>query len=386
NARQVTRFGFFRDGNYLDIGSAFSGLQGTYDAPEAQVTIQNDRSTPRLRQFIGNLWSDPNTIVQPAFPNGGYVLSSAESATNDAVELELTILRGVSGFRDGITPFFDAIGGALLPGDSIIVEYQVPMIQNPVDQTLNQDRLLGALDFGLRSVAGASRYSDGEAGTGNTINTPIGNCTTVPAFGNFTNPAVVGSAEVTYTDCQAELVAKFAVAGIPAGWFADEYRLIAGLEQVSFDLPYPFYYCGGATWETTQLPATEIEPDSTNITPVTVGGQLAYLPPGNLTFTDAEFLNGVRPIGYRDYFQGDNDTRTIGGTFPLIGYDGATNTSDTITFRIPLKRACGETPPADFEISYNSANKYLPDLLMPDYSSDFLVVGDPSAGRLMSFE
>ncbi|MEM6769506.1 MAG: hypothetical protein AAF597_02880 [Bacteroidota bacterium] len=94
-----------------------------------------------------------------------------------------------------------------------------------------------------------------------------------------------------------------------------------------------------------------------------VGGQQTFLPPGSITFSDAEFLNGMRGIGYAGYYQGDDDTRTIGGTFPIIGYDGATATSDTITFRIPLKRACGEDPSSDIEISYNSANKYIPDLL-----------------------
>ncbi|MEM9928801.1 MAG: hypothetical protein AAF840_03190, partial [Bacteroidota bacterium] len=308
-----------------------------------------------------------------------------DGVNEDNGRMDLSLFNCCGYGVDGVQPFFDAIGGTILPGDSIVVEYQVVMLQNPVDQNLNQNRPLGAADFGIFSLLDARRYLSGNSGsvTGNLA----GRCTDTPAFGEFANPSVVGSSEITYDDCQAELVAKFAVEDIPSGWFTDEYRLVAGLEQVSIDLPFPYYYSGGATWETTQLPPTAIEPDSTSTTTVTAGGSQAYLPPGSITFTDAEFLNGVRPNGYLNYFLGDDDTRTVGGTFPLIGYDGATEVSDTITFRIPLKRACGEAPAADIEVSYNSANKYLPDLFMPDYSSDFLPAGDLNGcGRCQRFE
>ncbi|MEM6771417.1 MAG: hypothetical protein AAF597_12620, partial [Bacteroidota bacterium] len=160
SVRQVTRFGLFRGGNYIDIGSAYSGPQGAGNRAEVGLSIDAGRRTSG-ENFAGNgiMTFAPGTVVQPGFPNGGYFFAAGgELNAEDGARYRITIMKDFEGFADGITTFFNAIDGAIMPGDSIILEWQVPMIQNPVSQTLNQNRILGSRDFGLQPISAASFF------------------------------------------------------------------------------------------------------------------------------------------------------------------------------------------------------------------------------------
>jgi len=91
----------------------------------------------------------------------------------------------------------------------------------------------------------------------------------------YANPEVTGTSRIEFIDdCEATLVVSYGVSGIPAGWFDDEYRLVAGLEGFDIDFPGPYYYAGGATFETGGIGPTSVEPvSSANVDTVIVGGQ-----------------------------------------------------------------------------------------------------------------
>lgn len=169
-------------------------------------------------------------------------------------------------------------------------------------------------------------------------------------------------------DCEATLVVKYGVSGIPADWFTDEYRLVAGLEEFDIDFPEPYYYAGGATVETGGVGPTPVEPTaSSNVDTVSVGGQQVLFPngTGTLTFVDAEKADGVRPDGYAGYGGPDealSDVITVGGTYPLLGFMGGSE--DSLVFRIPLIRACSEEAVSGggLNLIFDAANLHLPDL------------------------
>jgi len=72
--------------------------------------------------------------------------------------------------------------------------------------------------------------------------------------------------------------------------------------------------------------------------------------------------------GYQGFYTevGEDDITTIGGSYPLIGFQGGTD--DSLVFRIPLTRACGAAPVTGLSMDFDAANKHLPDLVLLVFS------------------
>ncbi|MFK8161678.1 MAG: hypothetical protein AB8H12_04370, partial [Lewinella sp.] len=295
-------------------------------------------------------------------PNGGYKVGSGNSSV-DALDGRLLRLQftNFQGGPDGITPLFDAVGGAFRGEDTLRIVWQVVLIDNPGwDGTVSTHQLSGVLD---------ARGYVGDPTDDLFFNSDAGGCQPTSEPFEYANPVVTGSSRIEYADdCEATLVVKYGVSGIPTNWYDDEYRLVAGLEEFDIDFPEPYYYAGGATFETGGLAATPVEPTaSRNTDTVTVGGQQVLFPngTGTLTFVDAEKADGVRPDGYAGFGGTDealNDVVTVGGTYPLLGFMGGSD--DSLVFRIPLIRACSDaaTSGGGLNLNFDAANLYLPDL------------------------
>jgi len=376
--QQLVEFNVIRPatGETFDIGASYSGLN--HDAVrENGISIGLQATNNQNRPFAFN------TVVQPDFPNGGFNFGSGNTTVDpiDGRYVGVQIRNIVtSGEVDGLSVFFDAIGGTFVLGDTIEVITRVPLVDNPGwDGVFNEVR--------FDPVVGANAYI-GNPADGISTGASAGNCTDFPTSISYVSPSVSGESRIDYADdCEAELVVKFSAADIPADWFTDEYRLVAGIEQFSVDIPFPYYYGGGATLETGGIAPFSVEPDSlTGVDTATVAGTDVFLPSGafgTLSFRDAEFLNGVRPDGYAGWYQGDDDIRTIGGSFPLIGFQGGME--DSLVFRIPLFRACGAEPVSSLTMDFDAANKHIPDFQIYPYLEnngywDGLITGNLQPG------
>lgn len=343
-----------KSGAMIDLGSTISG---PINAGSTGVSVLSGAESA-----FGYGSGAP---IMPGLPNGGYVFGGGNSSNDD---LDGRLLRfqfsNFQGGSDGITPLFDEIGGAFRGEDTIRIVWQVVLIENP-----GWNGMVSTLQ--LSGLVDASGYL-GDPTDNISFNTDASACTPTSEPFEYADPVVTGSSRIEYTDdCEASLVVSYGISGIPTDWFDDEYRLVAGLEEFDVDFPEPYYYAGGATFETGGTGPTPVEPTaSRNVDTVTVGGQQVLFPngTGTLTFVDAEKADGVRPDGYEGYGGTDealNDVTTVGGTYPLLGFMGGSD--DSLVFRIPLVRACSEAPitGGGLNLNFDAANLYLPDLFSP---------------------
>jgi len=324
-----------KDGTAIDVGASISGVINA--APSGGVLLNSGGETAPFGYGIG----EP---TMPGLPNGGFTTGSGNSSNDDFDGRLLRFqVNNLNGEPDASTPFFDLVGGKFIGEDTINLVWHVVLIDNPSwNGTPSTLSLNGLVD---------SRGYIGDPANDVSFNTD----------GNQCSPT-------SESDCEAELVVRYAVSGIPLDWYANEYRLVAGLEEFNIDFPAPYYYAGGATVETGGVGPNPVEPtSSSNVDTATVGGQQVLFPNGigTLTFVDAEKADGVRPDGYAGYGGTDaalNDVTSVGGTYPLLGFMGGSD--DSLVFRIPLVRACSdEVVGGDgLNLNFDAANVHLPDL------------------------
>lgn len=341
-----------KDGSMLDLGATVSGPINTGSA--GLNVLSGAEST------FGYGIGEP---LMDGFPNGGYGYGSGNSS-NDAADGRLLRLQflNTEASPDELTPLFDAVGGSFRGEDTVRIIWQVVLVDNPGwDGTVSTLQLSGLVD---------ARGYLGDPADNIFFNADASACTPTSEPFEYADPVVTGSSRIEYADdCEATLVVSYGVSGIPTDWYDDEYRLVAGLEEFDIDFPEPYYYAGGATFETGGVAATPVEPTSArNVDTVNVGGQQILFPnttTGTLTFVDSEKADGVRPDGYAGYGGNDealNDVTTVGGTYPLLGFMGGSD--DSLVFRIPLIRACSDAAPggSSLNLNFDAANRYLPDL------------------------
>ncbi|TXF89060.1 hypothetical protein FUA23_12295 [Neolewinella aurantiaca] len=345
----------------IDIAAAFSGNGGTDILNNTGLTVGVGGSNSVNSDFT--FFSGEGG--QPAFPDGGYTFGLQNSSSDgiDGRYLSIQLSNQLSTGVNGVGTFFDAIGGSLQLGDTIEIEITVPLVDNPgwdgVTNSIFFDGSVTAFQF------------IGDPTANNSLNISAGACISNATRAFYQSPEVVAESRIEYTDdCEAELVVRFEAGNIPDTWFTNEYRLVAGIEQFGVDIPFPYYYDGGATVETGGLAPMPVEPDSTSgLDTATILGTTSVIPDGvfgTLYFRDAEFLDGVRPDGYAGYYsQGIDDITTVGGTFPLLGFQGGAD--DSLVFRIPLTRVCGALPTTGLTMDFDAANLHLPDLEMRGY-------------------
>lgn len=341
------------DGTQIDVGASLSGPINPDDATGVSIGTGSQ----------GSLGYGAGEPFQPGFPDGGFNFGGGNSSV-DAADGRLLRMRfsNFVGEPDGITPLFDLVGGAFRGEDTIRIVWQVVLIDNPGwDGTPSTLQLSGIVD---------ARGYIGDPADDIDFDSDAGGCVPTSEPFEYASPVVSGAPRIEYTDdCEAVLVVKYAVSGIPTDWYDDEYRLVAGLEEFDIDFPAPYYYAGGATVETGGLAPVPVEPTgSRNVDTATVGGQQVLFPDGigTLTFVDAEKADGVRPDGYFGYGGDDealNDVITVGGTYPLLGF--MSGSDDSLVFRIPLIRACSDEVAngGGLNLNFDAANLYLPDLL-----------------------
>ncbi len=343
----------------IDIGASFMGpVNGTL--AQTGVNLHSGASNN-----VNPIYYQLGEPEMSGFPNGGFTFGYGNSSAdqNDGRILRASF-RNITGEPNALGQLFDLIGGAFLPLDTVKMTVEVVLVDNPgwdgSAQMLN-----------IQPVLSADAYTGPQANN-QRRSVAAGRCSRDDNFFDYRSPVAVGESRIDYTDdCEAELVVSFSAGNIPDDWFVDEHRLVTGIEDVLIDIPSPYYYAGGATVETGGIAPISIEPDSSLfVDTVFVSGQQILYPAGpvgQLSFVDAERADGVRSEGYNGFGGTDpdlNDVTTVGGTFPLIGFQGGM--PDSLVFRIPLLRVCSDAAELGLAVDFNAANVYLPDLQSPE--------------------
>ena len=354
---RLLSFKLFRNGETIDIAALYSGPSQSNTIP---VRLGSGGTN------ANNDFPQDGEIIQPAFPNGGYVFNQGDDDNNDdrdGIRLIVELQReGVSNrVGNAIDILYDEIG-SFLPGDSIETIWRTVVIDNP-----------GQVDpVGAPIPATFTPFHYGSSFIGDPANGifagySLVGCPQVPTSVEFFFPEVQVSSVVDYEEnCGGEAIFTFTNTQPAADWYTDEFRPVTGLEQIELDLPFPYAFAGGATAETSNGIVIPIMLDeSSDVDTVSINGQEAYLPSGGsgstgrLVFTDAEFADSVRADGYANFDLGENDITTVGGTFPLIGVGG--DRTDEVIIRVPIVKLCGEAPTSALSATYNWANRHLPD-------------------------
>ena len=346
---------FHRDGQApIDIGDVFSGGQAEPVISTGLLVtgISGSVTTPDFPQ--------EGQVFMPGFPNGGYSLSSNSYNRDeqDGKQIAVWFRNRDNGEPDAIAPFYDAIGGAWQAGDSLELVWTIVLAENP-----GQDDTQTELNMQLRPFAFVSNYI-GDPAQNVTVSTGFNGCMLDTEILEWFNPDVVANPTITYDECDTELVIEFDATEPPADWYQNEYRPVHGIENFTADIPSPYFYSGGASFENLATTGSVEPVGSAMVDTANVGGNASFLPTdgsltGSLYFEDAEFTDGVRSPGYRNFDLGEDDITTVGGTFPLLGVGG--NRTDSLLVRIPLRRLCGDLPTTQLFVDYDWANRHLMD-------------------------
>ena len=307
-------------------------------------------------------------VFHPAFPNGGYQFGTGDSSDDKQdghnLSVEFTAFPGRS---DAITPLKEALGGGFVNLDTVVIVWDVPMIDNP-------GFIAPARGINITAISFANSYVGPPANNIVSGFSPYV-CNNFFRTVEYESPQVFGDTRIDYlNDCDAEIVSKFELV-VPDNmntdnWFSTEWRPINGIERMVMDLPSPYFYDGGATIEAVNIPAISYEPDSTlgTISALLSSGDSVYYPTvgttsGQLVFNDSELEDGVRADAYDDFDNGDNDITTIGGDFPLIAFGLGPAVTDSLIFRVPVSRLCGVAPPpaSTLRMQYQAASRHLAD-------------------------
>lgn len=276
--------------------------------------------------------------------------------------------------QQALAALYDYIGGGFQLNDTIFVEYHIPIVSTPRTLANGNPSIQGAeIETGDFLLFPDGRSIEGGALSGNLL----GSTSSGPRpIYTYIEPTIESTTTLEYTnDCDAVLVKRFFVGNLPdAACFANEFRPILGVEDLTIDVPMPYVYSGGATYQHGNLAAVFVEPDSTvGMTSTAYSGGTAFVPAGmvgQLIFIDAEKANGLRADNYFCWdTENDQDDALVGGSFPLLGIGLGTTAAnpDFLEFRIPLQRACGTTPAGLPTAAYNASYSSLPDFNTPAY-------------------
>lgn len=320
---------------------------------------------------------DP-TIVHPGLTDDQYVTGQWYNDVNDYADgylgrIYLGLGEQFPNDQPAVQEFFDYIGGGFQNQDTIFITWQVPITSTP-----------RFLNTGQPSIAGAELETgnfrldvDGRAWSGSLSANLIGTRNNDAQY-TYYEPYIRSERYIEYTNdgCDAELVQTFHIDNPPpAGCSVGEFRPIIGIEELEIDVPSEYVYAGGAYIQHYDQPQIPLPIDSVrNMIAVDIDGETGYMscePKGAFYFADAEFKDGLRANDYLGIDAGDDDISLTGGTFPMLGVglnpDG-TLPNDSITFRIPLVRSCGDAPNNELlQSTYSASYPYLPDYNIPTY-------------------
>ena len=343
------------DGTVIALGDIYSG--------------PNQNTNSGVRIGLGAVGSTESTSIEtgevfhPGLPNGGYQFGTGGASADEQDGHRLGIsISNFNGREDAITPFFEALGGGFREADTFRMVWHVPVVDNP-----------GLVEPPVANIPIYAAYFS-EAYVGDPLNnvptstSAPGRCSPFFSLFEYVSPKVAASSVINYIDdCSAEIVHSFSLTGLPADWYQNEWKPIAGIERFEMDFPNPFYYNGGSGFEALGIPLTPYGVDSIPVADTAIfDAEFGYYPTrtltGRLVFNDSEFENGVRPRSYDNLGLGQDDVTTVGGDFPLIA--GGLNQEDALVFRIPVNRLCGSEPVAasSMSMTYQAAAPYLADL------------------------
>ena len=349
------------DGSVINLGEVLSGgVTQQPIGPGIYIGLPPAASRPTT---VAD-WYQEGEIEQPAFPDGGYIFGGGDTgnAELDGNVFALSLTNDIynRGSTYALDEFYDAIG-EWRDRDTVFITWQLVTIENP-GQTGQPIALAMRPRFrGERYVSREANLFTGYATT----------CQRNSTFFEYYSPTVQGSAEINYSnDCEGEAVYTFTNDELlPDGWYEDEFRPINGLEELVAEIPYPYYYTGGGTYESVYLaegPQALDVAATSMFDSAMIDGEMAYAPTaggentGTLIFRDAEFADGVREYGYANIDFEDDDVSTVGGTFPLIAVTNLDGVRDSLVLRLPLRRLCSDGPTPALTATYSWANKYLP--------------------------
>ena len=354
------------DGSMINVGAGFSGTTQNLDA--TGILVGGVTGSDAANDFPLD-----GEFTHPAFPNGGYTWSSGDDTRNDErdgsrLAFYLRDFSQVNGEFNSLDRFRDIIGGGFQAGDTLEMTWSVVLLENP--------GFVGPeIDLQFVSTFSANSFIGDPSNNVVSGLTPT-ICESLPVELEYFNPEVVLDPRIEFNGtCDAEIVFVYSNTEPDPAWYNNEYRPVNGLERVDVEIPAPYYYAGGATFENIATPATAINVDSTmGVDSALVGGNFAFRPEegsltGTITFLDAEFQDSVRMRGYANIDFGDDDITTVGGTFPLIGV-GA-NRNDSLVIRIPVRRLCGDEPTTTLDAFYTWANRHLGDYEQLPYRQAF---------------
>jgi len=338
------------DNSIIDLGAI------NYSGNPAN-NVQGSAGASVLRSQYNASVSDP-TVINPGISGTGYSQHSrAQNSSSDQIDGQINYFRvrnpcpvnPAASNDQMVLDEFKAVVGEFQTGDSILLEYTVPIVCTP--EFLANDPLRPSIPEPLESLDGAFEFNM------SVWSFDQGACRVTPLSGTaprrnieFTmvKPDVRQESRLEFiNDCSAELVYKLIVEDTTGiGCFADEFRPFIGIEDIEIEIPSP-YFVEEITFQHFDEPAVLIVPDSTvGLVASNVGG-VDYLVPvgasGKVIFIDSEKADGVRSNDYLGFEAGDDDITLVGGTFPLAGVGLASDGTniDSLTFRVKLSRLCG---------------------------------------------
>ncbi|OAV44943.1 hypothetical protein A3850_010750 [Lewinella sp. 4G2] len=281
------------------------------------------------------------------------------------------------GDQDGLAALYDHINGNFEQDDTIYLAWRLPIVSTPKVLANGEPTFFGpTVDSTQMGFFVEARNWIDEA---NRVGTGVGQVGISPradARMFFHEPGVTTSARIEFdaSGCAAEFVQTFETTNpLPAGWFQQEFRPIIGVEYLGLEVPRPYYYGGGATVTHFDQPSQAIVPDSSvGLVTFQEGPDEFFLPvqrnSGLLFFRDAEFSNGLRPDDFVGFDQGANDKSLVGGTFPLLGV-GRDAAVDSLVFRVPISRVCGQAVAArPLETVTSVSYRAITDYNIPTYT------------------